>query len=139
MIRKILHKPQALLGLAMMLIVFFVVAFAPFIAPHDPSELNVAHALSAPDSEYPLGTDEMGRCVFSRLLYGARSSMSIALPSLIILALVSTVVSALIWAVYLTGFLMLFLTSLWHFHPFLWPLLWWDYLNQKCSVSFYPL
>lgn len=52
MIRKILHKPQALLGLAMMLIVFFVVAFAPFIAPHDPSELNVAHALSAPDSEY---------------------------------------------------------------------------------------
>ena len=33
--------------------------------------------------EYPLGTDEMGRCVFSRLLYGARSSMSIALPSLI--------------------------------------------------------
>lgn len=84
MIRKILHKPQALLGLAMMLIVFFVVAFAPFIAPHDPSELNVAHALSAPDSEYPLGTDEMGRCVFSRLLYGARSSMSIALPSLII-------------------------------------------------------
>lgn len=64
MIRKILHKPQALLGLAMMLIVFFVVAFAPFIAPHDPSELNVAHALSAPDSEYPLGTDEMGAAYF---------------------------------------------------------------------------
>ena len=36
MIRKILHKPQALLGLAMMLIVFFVVAFAPFIAPGFP-------------------------------------------------------------------------------------------------------
>ena len=103
MIRKILHKPQALLGLAMMLIVFFVVAFAPFIAPHDPSELNVAHALSAPDSEYPLGTDEMGRCVFSRLLYGARSSMSIALPSLIILALVSTVVATV--CAYLGGVL----------------------------------
>lgn len=103
MIRKILHKPQALLGLAMMLIVFFVVAFAPFIARHDPSELNVAHALSAPDSEYPLGTDEMGRCVFSRLLYGARSSMSIALPSLIILALVSTVVATV--CAYLGGVL----------------------------------
>lgn len=103
MIRKILHKPQALLGLAMMLIVFFVVAFAPFIAPHDPSELNVAHALSAPDSEYPLGTDEMGRCVFSRLLYGARSSMSIALPSLIILSLVSTVVATV--CAYLGGVL----------------------------------
>ena len=76
MIRKILHKPQALLGLAMMLIVFFVVAFAPFIAPHDPSELNVAHALSAPDSEYPLGTDEMGRCVFSRLIYVYRSALA---------------------------------------------------------------
>lgn len=40
MIHKILHKPQALLGLTMILIVFFVVVFAPFIAPHDPSELK---------------------------------------------------------------------------------------------------
>ena len=59
--------------------------------------------MSAPDSEYPLGTDEMGRCVFSRLLYGARSSMSIALPSLIILALVSTVVATV--CAYLGGVL----------------------------------
>lgn len=71
MIRKILHKPQALLGLAMMLIVFFVVAFAPFIAPHDPSELNVAHALSAPDSEYPLGTDEGALRIFTIALWRA--------------------------------------------------------------------
>ena len=37
----------------------------------------------------------------------------------------------------MTGFLMLFLTSLWHFHPFLWPLLWWDYLNQ--SVQYHSI
>lgn len=98
MIRKILHKPQALLGLAMMLIVFFVVAFAPFIAPHDPSELNVAHALSAPDSEYPLGTDEMGAAaVFSRLALWQRWVIYVyRLPSLIILALVSTVVATVL-------------------------------------------
>ena len=139
MIRKILHKPQALLGLAMMLIVFFVVAFAPFIAPHDPSELNVAHALSAPDSEYPLGTDEMGRCVFSRLLYGARSSMSIALPSLIILALVSTVVATV--CAYLGGVLdrIFDVVGLHHLLVLLTALLSYIYLNQKCSVSFYPL
>lgn len=45
MIRKIIHSPQALIGLAMMLIVFLVMVFAPFLAPNDPMQLNVATVL----------------------------------------------------------------------------------------------
>lgn len=77
MIRKIIHSPQALIGLAMMLIVFLVMVFAPFLAPNDPMQLNVAHSFAPPDTQYPLGTDELGRCVLSRLIYGARESLSI--------------------------------------------------------------
>ena len=76
MIRKIIHSPQALIGLAMMLIVFLVMVFAPFLAPNDPMQLNVAHSFAPPDTQYPLGTDELGRCVLSRLIYGARESLS---------------------------------------------------------------
>lgn len=95
MIRKIIHSPQALIGLAMMLIVFLVMVFAPFLAPNDPMQLNVAHSFAQPDTQYPLGTDELGRCVLSRLIYGARESLSIALPTLLLLAIISTVIATL--------------------------------------------
>ena len=95
MIRKIIHSPQALIGLAMMLIVFLVMVFAPFLAPNDPMQLNVAHSFAPPDTQYPLGTDELGRCVLSRLIYGARESLSIALPTLLLLAIISTVIATL--------------------------------------------
>ena len=44
MIRKIMHRPQAVLGLAMMLLVFLVMLLAPVFAPNDPMQLNVATA-----------------------------------------------------------------------------------------------
>ena len=95
MIRKIMHRPQAVLGLAMMLLVFLVMLLAPVFAPNDPMQLNVAHSFAPPDAQYPLGTDELGRCILSRLIYGARASLSIALPTLLLLAVISTVVATL--------------------------------------------
>ena len=95
MIRKIMHRPQAVLGLAMMLLVFLVMLLAPVFAPNDPMQLNVAHSFAPPDAQYPLGTDELGRCILSRLIYGARASLSIALPTLLLLAIISTVAATL--------------------------------------------
>ena len=95
MIRKIMHCPQAVLGLAMMLLVFLVMLLAPVFAPNNPMQLNVAHSFAPPDAQYPLGTDELGRCVPSRLIYGARASLSIALPTLLLLAVISIVVATL--------------------------------------------
>ncbi|MFP4169121.1 MAG: ABC transporter permease [Desulfonatronovibrionaceae bacterium] len=53
--------------------------FAPLIAPHDPTGQNLGERLSGPNREYPLGTDRLGRCLASRLIYGARPSIGIAL------------------------------------------------------------
>ena len=58
--------------------------FAPQLAPHDPNEQNLLTALLPPawlqggDPVFPLGTDSLGRCVLSRLLYGARVAMTVA-------------------------------------------------------------
>ena len=49
--------------------------FAPWIAPHDPLAINFAHKLWAPGPEHPLGTDALGRDIFSQVLYGARTSL----------------------------------------------------------------
>ncbi|MGN7416129.1 nickel transporter permease [Paenibacillus sp. SAF-068] len=48
---------------------------APLLAPHDPLATNFAKVLQPSNMEYPLGTDQLGRCVLSRLLYGARTSL----------------------------------------------------------------
>ncbi|WP_374939904.1 nickel ABC transporter permease subunit NikC [Planococcus sp. CP5-4] len=61
------------------LVVFFLVSIlAPWIAPNDPIQVNLALKLMPPSLEYPLGTDQLGRCNLSRLLYGARVSLGFA-------------------------------------------------------------
>ena len=91
MLRRILHKPQAVIGLAMMLAVLAAVVFAPLLAPNDPDKLDILHKFAEPSEKYPLGTDDMGRCIMSRLIYGARASLGIALPTIASLAVISTI------------------------------------------------
>lgn len=49
--------------------------FAPFIAPHSPAAQNLAASLQGPSDEYPLGTDILGMCLMSRLVYGSRTAL----------------------------------------------------------------
>lgn len=64
---------------SIVLLFFFLISIlAPWIAPHNPIEVNLALKLSLPSWEYPLGTDHLGRCNLSRLLYGARVSLGFA-------------------------------------------------------------
>ncbi len=49
-----------------------IALFAPWIAPHDPNLVDLTQKLHGPSSAYPLGTDQLGRCLLSRLIYGAR-------------------------------------------------------------------
>lgn len=55
-----------------------ITIFAPWLAPNDPVMVNMAHKLESPSLEYPLGTDHLGRCTLSRILYGARISLGFA-------------------------------------------------------------
>ena len=76
---------------AVMVVIFLVAALlAPWIAPHDPAEASFLHSLTPPVWQdegmlaYPLGTDNLGRDVLSRLIYGARISLLVGLTAVLI-------------------------------------------------------
>lgn len=88
MIRKTLHHNQALAGLTLILFVMAVAIFAPSLAPNDPNQIDVLKKFLPASTDYPLGTDQLGRCILSRLLIGARYSLGIAVPTLLIIGVI---------------------------------------------------
>lgn len=92
MLYRIRKKPQAIFGLIIIIMVLFIAIAAPVIAPNNPGEVDTSQKYAEPDSNYPLGTDQLGRCELSRLIYGARYSLGIALPTLFCLALIGLII-----------------------------------------------
>ncbi len=82
-------------GLLVILITFLVAGFAPIIAPHDPEKTDVSLKLKPPSSRHYLGTDQLGRDVFSRMLYGSRVSLSVGFVAVAISILIGILVGAL--------------------------------------------
>ncbi|MAF94649.1 MAG: ABC transporter permease [Rhodospirillaceae bacterium] len=72
MIRR---QPLGAAGAFIVIIMILMAILAEFIAPYDPIVNDFANMLSAPGAEYWLGTDEFGRDIFSRLIYGARTAL----------------------------------------------------------------
>ena len=90
-LERLCRNPQAVIGFAMIALFLLVAAFAPLLAPNNPYEQNLLHKYGGPDSRYPLGTDQLGRCVLSRLIYGARYSLGISLPVVTLLGAIGIV------------------------------------------------
>ncbi|MGZ4129456.1 MAG: ABC transporter permease, partial [Actinomycetota bacterium] len=67
------------LGAAIVLLVVFVAAFGPAIAPHDPNHIDLLNVLKPPSAAYPFGTDNLGHDMLSRVLAGARISLVVAI------------------------------------------------------------
>jgi peptide/nickel transport system permease protein len=84
------RNPRMIIGGAIVLAWLFVAAFAPFIAPYDPIKVNVSDSLIPPSPEHWLGTDDLGRDVLSRVMWGSRVSLSVGLISVSIGLLVGT-------------------------------------------------
>ena len=74
---RLCRSPGAIFGLIVVAIIVIVAVFAPAIAHQDPLAQNLSAQTIAPDSAHWFGTDKLGRDVFSRILYGARISLSI--------------------------------------------------------------
>jgi peptide/nickel transport system permease protein len=68
-------------GLTLVLAFVFVAVFAELVSPYDPTEMHPVDRLQAPNSTYLLGTDEFGRDILSRLIYGAQVSLKVAILS----------------------------------------------------------
>lgn len=95
-LRRLLRKPGAAVGGAVVLGIALLAVFAPLVAPHPPTEIFPGAALQAPSWRFPLGTDELGRDVLSRLIYGARVSMRVAVISVGIGLVVGTLLGLVV-------------------------------------------
>ena len=75
MLRRILKRRSIVFGGSIVLLMLLVAIFAPLIAPHDPLSMDIPNLLSPPSFSHLFGTDDYGRDVFSRVLYGTRISL----------------------------------------------------------------
>ncbi|WP_375142751.1 nickel transporter permease [Pelagibacterium sp. 26DY04] len=81
-----LSNPLAVFGLAIIVVLGIMAIFAPWIATHNPLEQNLSAALQPPSGENWLGTDEYGRDIYSRIVYGSRISLYIVVLVSVIVA-----------------------------------------------------
>jgi peptide/nickel transport system permease protein len=80
-LRRLRQHKLALAGWAVILFLAAATVAAPLLTPYDPEKVNLAQAKQPPTWEHPFGTDELGRDVLSRCLYGGRVSLTVALLS----------------------------------------------------------
>lgn len=81
---------RAMVGLGLIVFLIFVAVMAPYIAANDPIEQHRGHYLQPPSWQYPFGTDDLGRCIFSRLVYGTQISLLIAVVVVGVTVLIGT-------------------------------------------------
>jgi peptide/nickel transport system permease protein len=75
--RRFARNPLGMAGLGIVVLLLFCAAFAPWIATHDPYLPQLSARLSAPSAEFWFGADELGRDIYSRLVYGSRLTLLI--------------------------------------------------------------
>lgn len=76
-LKRIWNTPSLLVGLIMFAALILLTVFIPYISPYDPSEQNLSAFLQPPSAEHWLGTDQLGRDLFTRLIFAARTDLKI--------------------------------------------------------------
>jgi peptide/nickel transport system permease protein len=80
--RRLVRRKSALLGLVIIVLFVAVAVFAPLIAPYDPAQQSWTAIRKAPSAQHLFGTDESGRDLFSRVIFGARASLLAGIVSI---------------------------------------------------------
>lgn len=92
--KAILRNPLAVSGGMALVVLAALAVLAPWLAPHDPFAISLPEALRAPSAAHWLGTDQLGRDVLSRLLYGARISLVIGFLAVGVAVVIGVAVGA---------------------------------------------
>lgn len=87
-LKKLLKDKVALLSIIIIFTIIVAGIFAPLISPNNPYEVNLENKLLSFSLQYPLGTDHLGRCIASRLIYGIRTTVFYALFAMFITVLI---------------------------------------------------
>ena len=99
--RKLVRNPAALAGALILFVVIGAALFAPRVAPHDPARQSLIRRFTPPlwatggRAAYPLGTDQVGRDILSRIIYGARISLLVGVSAVVVSLLVGVTLGLL--------------------------------------------
>ncbi|PKL52451.1 MAG: peptide ABC transporter permease [Nitrospira bacterium HGW-Nitrospira-1] len=93
--RRFKKNRLAVAGGVIVLVLFFVAIFAPLISPYDPNDIDRKHVLEAPGIKHPFGTDDLGRDILSRMIWGARISLSVGFVAVGIATIIGMIAGAL--------------------------------------------
>ncbi|RWM29577.1 ABC transporter permease [Mesorhizobium sp.] len=88
---RLIGRPISAVGLTVLVIIVAAAILAPFIAPYAPSKLSIASRLHPPSLDHLFGTDDLGRDVFTRMLYAARTSLSVGFAVVILSSIIGTI------------------------------------------------
>jgi len=91
---QVKKSPLTLGGGAVVLTVLFLVIFAPIFATHDPNAIDLRARLAAPSWDHFFGTDEVGRDLYSRILYGGRQSVAVGFFVVVVAGFIGTFIGA---------------------------------------------
>jgi peptide/nickel transport system permease protein len=91
-LRALLRTSTGRLGVAIITLVVLTALAAPFIAPYNPTAVDPPNRLSPPSAMHPMGTDELGRDVLSRVEYGAQISLQVGIVSVTIAAVLGVLI-----------------------------------------------
>ena len=93
--KRLKKNKMAMFCAAILVVIILVAIFAPFLAPYDPTYQDYAAVLSAPNAAHPFGTDEYGRDILSRIIYGSRVSISIGIVAQVVASIVGVTLGAI--------------------------------------------
>ena len=89
-----LRHRSGMMGLFIVLVMLALSLAAPLLAPHDPLTMTTPDRFAPPSAQYPLGADEFGRDIFSRLLYGGRVAFTVGSTSIVLASLIGVALGA---------------------------------------------
>jgi peptide/nickel transport system permease protein len=95
LLTEIARRPAGLFGLTVVAVLLLVVLFAPFIAPHSDSAQNISDRLQGPSRAHLFGTDELGRDLLSRIIFGTRVALAVAFPAVLGALLIGLVIGTI--------------------------------------------
>jgi peptide/nickel transport system permease protein len=94
-VRRFMRHRLAVVGVVMLLVIVLAALFAPLLTPYDPAAQDLFAITQPPSREHPLGTDELGRDLLARLLYGGRVSLTVGIASALIATAIGVGVGAM--------------------------------------------
>ncbi|GAA4722114.1 ABC transporter permease subunit [Brevibacillus fulvus] len=91
---KFRKNPLTLVGLVVLLFIILLAIFVPLISPYEPTKIHVVERFSPPSAKHLFGTDEVGRDIFTRILYGARLSLGMGVAVVLSAGVIGTAIGA---------------------------------------------